>query len=140
MRLSYSDGQIEIGAVSEAWGTDYYVYGVYAGGDPRICPSLGMAYEIGALNGEQMTTNFQTEFPDYPVADMPAMPTHGDFIDTSWHNDACPRLASTSGLILLTSPFASSKIATGSLSCGRSTGPKLAIRSLKPTTGTKSLV
>jgi hypothetical protein len=41
-----------------------------------------------------MTTNFQTEFPDYPVADMPAMPTHGDFIDTSWHNDTCPSIAS----------------------------------------------
>jgi hypothetical protein len=30
MRLIYSSGKIEIWAVSEAWGTDYYVYGVYA--------------------------------------------------------------------------------------------------------------
>jgi hypothetical protein len=41
-----------------------------------------------------MTKTFQTEFPDYPVADMPAMPAHGDFFDTSWHNDACPSIAS----------------------------------------------
>lgn len=37
---------------------------------------------------------FQTEFPDYPVADMPAMPAHGDFVDTSWHNDTCPSITS----------------------------------------------
>jgi hypothetical protein len=48
MRLIYRNGNIEIWAVNEAWGTDYYVYGVYAGGDPRICPSLGMAYEVTA--------------------------------------------------------------------------------------------
>jgi hypothetical protein len=42
----------------------------------------------------QMTTTFQTEFPDYPVADMPALPEHGDFVDTSWHNDACPSITS----------------------------------------------
>ncbi|MET4489057.1 hypothetical protein [Bradyrhizobium sp. LA7.1] len=41
-----------------------------------------------------MTTTFQTEFPDYPVADMPAMPAHGNVVDTSWHNDACPSFAS----------------------------------------------
>ena len=41
-----------------------------------------------------MPTTFQTEFPDYPVADMPAMPAHGDFVDTSWHNDACPSITS----------------------------------------------
>jgi len=45
MRALYRNGNIEIWAVNEVWGTDYYVYGVYAGGDPRICPSLGMAYE-----------------------------------------------------------------------------------------------
>jgi hypothetical protein len=48
MQLIYSNGPIEIWAVSEAWGTDYYVYGVYASGDPRICPSLGMAHEVAA--------------------------------------------------------------------------------------------
>ena len=37
---------------------------------------------------------FQTEFPDYPVADMPKLPVHGDFVGTSWHNDACPSIAS----------------------------------------------
>ena len=37
---------------------------------------------------------FQTEFPDYPVADMPAMPAHGDFVDTSRLNDGCPSIAS----------------------------------------------
>jgi hypothetical protein len=42
----------------------------------------------------KMTTSFQTEFPDYPIADMPEMPAHGDFFDTSWHNDACPSITS----------------------------------------------
>jgi len=45
MRALYRNGNIEIWADKEVWGTHYYVYGVYAGGDPRICPSLGMAYE-----------------------------------------------------------------------------------------------
>ncbi len=48
MRLIYRRGVVEIWEVSEVWGTDYYVYGVYEGGDPRICPSLGMAYEVAA--------------------------------------------------------------------------------------------
>jgi len=34
--------------VTESYGTDYYVYGLTEGGDPRICPSLGMAYEVAA--------------------------------------------------------------------------------------------
>ena len=38
--------------------------------------------------------SYQKEFPEFPVADMPAMPAHGDFVDTSWHNDACPSIAS----------------------------------------------
>ena len=37
MQLLYRNGPIEIWAVNETWGTDYYVYGVYASGDPRIC-------------------------------------------------------------------------------------------------------
>lgn len=48
MELIYKRGKIEIWAVSEPWGTDYYVYGVYDSGDPRVCPSLGMAYEVAA--------------------------------------------------------------------------------------------
>lgn len=48
MTLIEKRGQIEIWAVEEDWGTDYYVYGVTVGGDPRICPSLGMAREIAA--------------------------------------------------------------------------------------------
>jgi hypothetical protein len=31
---------------------------------------------------------YQTEFPDFPEATMPAM--FSGFEDTSWHNDACP--------------------------------------------------
>ncbi len=30
----------------------------------------------------------RSEFPDYPVADLPAIPAHWE--DASWHNDACP--------------------------------------------------
>ena len=48
MKLIYRRGSIEIWSVFETWGTDYYVYGVYGSGDPRICPSLGMAYEVAA--------------------------------------------------------------------------------------------
>ena len=35
---------------------------------------------------------YQTEFSDYPVADMPAIPA--DFVDNSWHNDVCPSFVS----------------------------------------------
>jgi hypothetical protein len=31
---------------------------------------------------------FNTEFPDYPAADMPELPE--GFEDTSWHHDICP--------------------------------------------------
>jgi hypothetical protein len=31
---------------------------------------------------------FQIEFPDFPAADMPAMPE--GFEDVNWHNDTCP--------------------------------------------------
>lgn len=48
MQLVFKKGRIEIWAVRESYGTDYYVYGVYASGDPRICPSLGMAMECAA--------------------------------------------------------------------------------------------
>lgn len=44
MKLIEKRGSIEI------WQVDgeYYVYGVTLGGDPRICPSLGMAREVAA--------------------------------------------------------------------------------------------
>lgn len=48
MNLIFKNGSVEIWAVSESWGTDYYVYGVTVGGDPRVCPSIGMAREVGA--------------------------------------------------------------------------------------------
>jgi hypothetical protein len=35
---------------------------------------------------------FQTEFPDFPAADMPAIPA--GFVDSSWCNDACPTIQS----------------------------------------------
>jgi hypothetical protein len=37
-------GKIEIWQV----GGEFFVYGVTAGGDPVICPSLGMAREVAA--------------------------------------------------------------------------------------------
>ncbi len=43
MKLIFKNGPIEIWAVPEAHGIDYYVCGVMASG-PRVCPSLGMAY------------------------------------------------------------------------------------------------
>lgn len=37
-------------------------------------------------------TTWKTEFPDFPEADLPAIPA--DFVDTSWHNNACPSFTS----------------------------------------------
>lgn len=48
MRLIEKTDRYEIWAASEAWGIDYLVYGHYLNGDPRICPSLGMAREVAA--------------------------------------------------------------------------------------------
>lgn len=47
MTLIEKRGQIEIWAVEEAYGVDYYVYGVLS--DPIVCPSLGMARAKAAL-------------------------------------------------------------------------------------------
>lgn len=46
MALIYRNGGVEIWKVAEAWGFDYYVYGVTLSGDPRVCPSEGMAHEL----------------------------------------------------------------------------------------------
>lgn len=46
MTLVFKDGPVEIWAVTEAHGVDYYVYGVTR--DPIVCPSLGMAREKAA--------------------------------------------------------------------------------------------
>jgi hypothetical protein len=48
MRLIFRNGKIEIWSVPETWGVDFYVFGVTASGDPRVCPSLGMAHEVAA--------------------------------------------------------------------------------------------
>jgi hypothetical protein len=39
-----------------------------------------------------MGVTYQTEFPDFPEADMPVMPE--GFVDASWKNDACPNFES----------------------------------------------
>lgn len=36
--------------------------------------------------------NYQKEFPDFPRADLPAIPQ--GFEDNSWHNDSCPNFTS----------------------------------------------
>jgi hypothetical protein len=42
---------------------------------------------------------FTREFPDFPAADMPAIPA--GFEDVSWHNDSCPSFMNeAAGLIL----------------------------------------
>jgi len=43
MQMVHKNGSVEIWAVTEAYGTDYYVYGILS--DPIVCPSLGMAME-----------------------------------------------------------------------------------------------
>lgn len=45
-KLIYRNGPVEIWAVSESHGTDYYVYGVLR--DPVVCPSLSMAQSVAA--------------------------------------------------------------------------------------------
>lgn len=45
MKLLRKVGLIEIWQVSEAYGDDFYVYGVTESGDPIVCPSFGMACE-----------------------------------------------------------------------------------------------
>lgn len=46
MRLLYKKGKVEVWEVQESYGLEYYVYGYYHSGDPKVCPSLGMAMEI----------------------------------------------------------------------------------------------
>ena len=46
MKRIYQEGDVEIWAVEEAHGTDYYVYGVTE--SPRVVPSEDMAREIAA--------------------------------------------------------------------------------------------
>jgi hypothetical protein len=46
MKRIFKNGNVEIWAVTEAWGTEYYVYGVSR--DTRVCPSLDMAREVAA--------------------------------------------------------------------------------------------
>lgn len=48
MKLIEKRGNVEIWEVNEPWGAEYYVYGVTPSGDPRVCPSLGMAREVAA--------------------------------------------------------------------------------------------
>jgi hypothetical protein len=53
MRMIEKRGNIEIWKVIENYGhgpvAEYYVYGVYNSGDPRVCPSLGMAREVAGF-------------------------------------------------------------------------------------------
>jgi hypothetical protein len=46
MTLIFKHGKFEIWQVRETYGFDYYVYGVTESGDPRVCPSDGMAREL----------------------------------------------------------------------------------------------
>ncbi|MCW1412192.1 hypothetical protein OLZ32_27975 [Rhizobium sp. 1AS11] len=47
MRLIEKTATYEIWAVRESYGDDFYVYSA-RGGDPRVCPSIGMAREVAA--------------------------------------------------------------------------------------------
>jgi hypothetical protein len=44
MTLIMKHGRIEIWRV----GDEFFVYGVTQGGDPVVCPSIGMAHEVAA--------------------------------------------------------------------------------------------
>lgn len=46
MSLIVNYGEVEIWAVKESYGCDFYVY--VSGELKRVCPSLGMAREVAA--------------------------------------------------------------------------------------------
>jgi hypothetical protein len=54
-----------------------------------------------------MSHNYQTEFPDFPPADLPAIPQ--GFEDNSWHNDSCPNFISAELGLRIWIDFADSK-------------------------------
>ena len=43
MKTIEKTARYEIIAVREDYGIDYYVYGYFISGDPKVCPSLEMA-------------------------------------------------------------------------------------------------
>jgi hypothetical protein len=49
--LVYRDANVEIWSIADGWGVDFYVYGLFDSGDPKVCPSLGMAFEAAASCG-----------------------------------------------------------------------------------------
>jgi hypothetical protein len=49
--LVYRDENTEIWSIAEDWGVDFYVYGLFDSGDPKVCPSIGMAIEVAASCG-----------------------------------------------------------------------------------------
>ncbi len=51
-------------------------------------PSLDAALDAVAALVTHPLPRLRSEFPDYPVADLPAIPAH--WSDDSWHNDAAP--------------------------------------------------
>jgi hypothetical protein len=48
MKRIYKSGAVEIWEIKEAYGSDFYVYGVTNSGDPIVCPSLDMAHAKAA--------------------------------------------------------------------------------------------
>lgn len=46
MRLIFKQGKVEIW--HDVAGDEWFVYGVLMSGDPRVCPSEGMAREVAA--------------------------------------------------------------------------------------------
>jgi hypothetical protein len=48
MKLIEKTARYEIWAITEDYGVDYYVYGAYVSGDPRVCASLLMARDVAA--------------------------------------------------------------------------------------------
>lgn len=47
------------------------------------------------MNDGRTFPQLASEFPDYPAADLPAIPA--DWVDISWHNDACPSFEAPNG-------------------------------------------
>jgi hypothetical protein len=49
MKLIHKQGNVEIW--HDVSADEYYVYGVTQSGDPRVCPSIGMAREVASCAG-----------------------------------------------------------------------------------------
>lgn len=63
--------------------------------DSGTCANADVETEVGLWSAawgladrDLVAPQWQVEFPDFPVSDLPKIPDN--WVDQSWHNDACP--------------------------------------------------